>query len=108
MQRATLEVILKAVFGVSDAERLVRLRRLMPQLLDASSMSMQVRMLARRIRDAGPVPALRALTDESCFWRGAGPRPGSVKHLFSWASATCTAWRSSSCHGHPARGGKHR
>ena len=64
MQRATLEVILKAVFGVSDADRLARLRRLVPRLLDATSMSMQVRMLARRMRDAGPVPALRALTDE--------------------------------------------
>ena len=64
MQRATLEVILKAVFGVSDAQRLARLRQLVPELLDATSISMQVRMLARRIRDAGPVPALRALSDE--------------------------------------------
>lgn len=64
MQRATLEVILKAVFGVSDAQRLERLRRLVPQLLDATSTGMQLRMLTRRIRDAGPVPALRALTDE--------------------------------------------
>ena len=64
MQRATLEVILKVVFGVSDATRLARLRRLVPQLLDATSMSMQVRMLARRLRDAGPVPSLRAVVDE--------------------------------------------
>jgi cytochrome P450 len=63
MQRATLEVILKAVFGVSDADRLERLRRLVPQLLDATSGGMQLRMLARRIRDAGPVPALEALID---------------------------------------------
>jgi cytochrome P450 family 135 len=41
MQRATLEVILKAVFGVSDAKRLARLRRLVPQLLDATSMSIR-------------------------------------------------------------------
>ena len=60
----TLEVILKAVFGVSDAERLARLRRLVPRLLDATSMSMQVRMLARRMRDAVPPPALRALTND--------------------------------------------
>ena len=64
MQRATLEAILKVVFGVSNATRLARLRRLVPQLLDATSMSMQVRMLARRLRDAGPVPSLRAVVDE--------------------------------------------
>ena len=39
MQRATLEVILKAVFGVSDAERLARLRLLSPLLLEATSTS---------------------------------------------------------------------
>ena len=64
MQRVTLEVILTAVFGVSDAQRLERLRWLVPQLLDATSTGMQLRMLTRRIRDAGPVPALRALIDE--------------------------------------------
>jgi cytochrome P450 len=64
MQRVTLEVILKAVFGVSDAERLERLRRLVPQLLDATSTGMQLRMLTRRIRDAGPVAAMRSLIDE--------------------------------------------
>jgi Cytochrome P450 len=64
MQHVTLEVILTAVFAVSDAQRLERLRRLVPQLLDATSTGMQLRMLTRRIRDAGPVPALRALIDE--------------------------------------------
>ena len=64
MQRLTLEVILKAVFGVSDGERLERLRRLLRELLDATSTGMQLRMLARRLRDAGPIPAIRALTDE--------------------------------------------
>jgi len=64
MQRATLEVILSAVFGVSDAERLQRLRRLLPQLLDATSVGLQLRMLARRRIGAGPVTELRALIDE--------------------------------------------
>ena len=65
MQRATLEVILNAVFGVYDADRLERLRRLLPQLLDATSTGLQLRMLARRTVHAGPVTELRAL----CAWR---------------------------------------
>jgi cytochrome P450 family 135 len=65
MQRATLEVIFKAVFGISDAERLDRLRRLLPRLLDAtSSTGYQLRMLARRALHAGPVTKLRPVTDE--------------------------------------------
>jgi len=64
LQHATLEVILKAVFGVSDPQRLARLRRLLPQLLDAASSGVQLRRLMRRARDAGPVPALRAFRDE--------------------------------------------
>ena len=64
MQRATLEVILNAVFGVYDTDRLERLRRLLPQLLDATSTGLQLRMLARRTVHAGPVTELRALTDE--------------------------------------------
>lgn len=65
MQRATLEVILSAVFGVSDADRLDRLRRLLPRLLNAtSSTGYQLRMLARRAVHAGPVTELRPLTDE--------------------------------------------
>lgn len=35
MQRITLEVILRVVFGIDDADRLDRLRRLLPALLDA-------------------------------------------------------------------------
>ncbi len=64
MQRATLEVILNAVFGVYETDRLERLRRLLPQLLDATSTGLQLRMLARRTVHAGPVTELRALTDE--------------------------------------------
>jgi len=64
MQRVTLEVILDAVFGVSDAERLERLRRLLPRLLNAtSSTGYQLRMPARRALHAGPGTELRPLTD---------------------------------------------
>ncbi len=61
MQRATLEVILRAVFGVTDPGRLERLRRLLPQLLDStSSMSLQLRVLvARGARQESPVRTLR-------------------------------------------------
>jgi len=67
MQRVTLEVILRAVFGVSDVERLERLRRLLPELLDATaSLSFQLWiLLARRGRQAGrPLPTLRSIMDE--------------------------------------------
>jgi cytochrome P450 family 135 len=67
MQHVTLEVILRAVFGVSDPERLERLRRLFPELLDAtSSLSFQLWiLLARRGPQAGrPLPRLRSLMDE--------------------------------------------
>ena len=37
MQRITLEVILRLVFGVTDEERLARLRALLPELVEAGS-----------------------------------------------------------------------
>ena len=64
LQHMTLEVILKAVFGVSDPQRLARLRRLLPQLLDAASSGLQLRRLMRRARDAGAAATLRGLRDE--------------------------------------------
>ena len=64
LQHATLEVILKAVFGVSEPQRSARLRRLLPRLLDAASRGVPLRRLVRRARDAGPLPALGALRDE--------------------------------------------
>jgi cytochrome P450 family 135 len=64
LQHATLEVILKAVFGVSDPQRSARLRRLLPRLLDATSSGVPLRRLVRRARGAGTVHALRALRDE--------------------------------------------
>ena len=64
MQAVTLEVILRAVFGVTDPERRERLRRLLPRLLEStSSPSNQFRLvLARRVGRPGPLVKLRELT----------------------------------------------
>jgi cytochrome P450 len=66
MQGVTLEVILDAVFGVTDPQRRERLRRLLPGLLDnTSSAGLQFRiLLARRVGRPGPLLALRELTRE--------------------------------------------
>ncbi|MBV9050385.1 MAG: cytochrome P450, partial [Solirubrobacterales bacterium] len=66
IQHATLEVILRAVFGVTDSGRLERLRRLLPQLLDStSSTTLQLRiLLARRARRESPVRKIRVLKRE--------------------------------------------
>jgi cytochrome P450 len=66
MQGVTLEVILDAVFGVTDPGRRERLRRLLPGLLDnTSSAGLQFRiLLARRVNRPGPLLALRELTRE--------------------------------------------
>jgi len=66
MQAVTLEVILGAVFGVTDPRRRELLGRLLPQLLEStSSAGLQFRiLLARRAHRAGPLLALRELTRE--------------------------------------------
>jgi cytochrome P450 len=66
MQAVTLDVILRAVFGVTDPQRRERLRRLLPQLLAwTSSPSIQFRvLLARRVNRPGPVAQLHDLTRE--------------------------------------------
>jgi cytochrome P450 len=66
MQAITLEVILDAVFGVTDQRRRERLRRLLPSLLDnTSSAGLQFRiLLARRLNRPGPLRRLRELTRE--------------------------------------------
>jgi cytochrome P450 len=63
MQAVTLEVILRAVFGVSDPTRLSRLRRLLSDLLRSSSSPMvQLRVLvARRLGRPGPLERLEGL-----------------------------------------------
>ena len=66
MQAVTLEVILRAVFGVTDPQRRELLRRLMPRLLeDTSSAGDQFRVLmARRFNRPGPLAQLRDLSRE--------------------------------------------
>ncbi len=64
MQAITMEVILRAVFGVSDAERGRALRELLPQLLGQSaSTGLQLRvLLSNRFGRGDPLDDLRALT----------------------------------------------
>jgi cytochrome P450 len=66
MQAVTLEVILRAVFGVSDEHRLARLRTLLTRLLrTSSSPALQVRVLvARRFGRAGPLEGLQRLNGQ--------------------------------------------
>jgi cytochrome P450 len=64
MQAVTLEVILRAVFGVTDPERRERLRDLLPRLLNStSSAALQLKvLLARRFERRDPLGELRELT----------------------------------------------
>jgi cytochrome P450 family 135 len=66
MQSVTLEVILRAVFGVSDEGRLARLRTLLTGLLrESSPPTLQLRVLvARRLGRAGPLDDLHRTNDE--------------------------------------------
>jgi cytochrome P450 len=66
MQAVTLEVILRAVFGVSEPERLNRLRTLLAELLGSTaSPALQVRvLLARRFGRSDPLARLRQLNEE--------------------------------------------
>jgi cytochrome P450 len=63
MQAVTLEVIMSAVFGVTDPARRERLQELLPRLLDdTSSVALQFRvLLSRRGGGADPYEQLRAL-----------------------------------------------
>jgi cytochrome P450 len=63
MQAVTLEVIMSAVFGVTDARRRERLRELLPRLLDdTGSVTLQLRVLLSRRRGASdPYAQLHAL-----------------------------------------------
>jgi cytochrome P450 len=66
MQAITLEVILRAVFGVTDEGRRERLRLLLPQLLDSTaSASLQFKvLLSRRFERLDPLGFLRELSAE--------------------------------------------
>jgi cytochrome P450 len=66
MQAITLEVILKAVFGVTDPVRSERLRERLPLLLgETSSVALQFRvLLSRRFRRSNPLARLDELLRE--------------------------------------------
>jgi cytochrome P450 family 135 len=66
MQAITLEVILRAVFGVTDPKRGARLRERLPLLLDGtSSVALQFRvLLSRRLGRGDPLEGLRHVTAE--------------------------------------------
>jgi cytochrome P450 family 135 len=66
MQAITLEVILKAVFGVTDPERDARLHERLPSLLgDTASPALQFRvLLSRRLGRGDPLASLRELLVE--------------------------------------------
>jgi cytochrome P450 len=66
MQAVTLEVILRAVFGVSEKVRLARLRTLLTGLLrESSSPALQLRVLiARRLGRSGPLDEIRRTNEE--------------------------------------------
>jgi cytochrome P450 family 135 len=67
MQAVTLEVILRAVFGVTDPLRSRRLRETLPRLLnETSSAALQLRMLlSSRIGRGDPLARMRELTAET-------------------------------------------
>jgi cytochrome P450 len=90
MQRVTLEVILRAVFGVTDAERREALaERLGGLLTDTASAGLQFRvLLARRLRRGDPLADLQerrreidAMLDVEIAARRADPREDILSML---------------------------
>jgi cytochrome P450 len=70
MQAITLEVILRAVFGVRGEERLGRFRALLPRLTDASGVQMWIPFLRRdlgRFSPWGRFLRMRAAVDELVY-----------------------------------------
>lgn len=64
MQSITLEVILRAVFGVRDAARLERLRALLTALLDSATIALYLPWLRRDLLGLGPWARFRRLRDQ--------------------------------------------
>jgi cytochrome P450 len=70
MQAITLEVILRAVFGVREEERLERFRMLLPQLTDSTGVQMWLPFLRRDLGPRSPwgrFLRLRAAVDELVY-----------------------------------------
>lgn len=63
-QRVTLEVMMRAVFGISDSRRLERLRTLVPKLLDLNPLIILLPAARRPLAGFGPWSRFRRLVDE--------------------------------------------
>lgn len=63
-QRITLEVMMRAVFGITDSARLARLRVLVPRLLAINPLVILVPAVRRRFGGHGPWARLQALIAE--------------------------------------------
>ncbi len=83
-QRITLEVMMRAVFGITDSARLARLRVLVPRLLAINPLVILVPAARRHFGGHGPWARLQALLAEvdgiinaELAERRARPRPGT-------------------------------
>lgn len=63
-QRVTLEVMIRAVFGITDSDRLTRLRALVPRLLDINPLIIVVPSIRRSFGGRGPWAAFQNLLAE--------------------------------------------
>ncbi|CAM3873854.1 cytochrome P450 [Kibdelosporangium persicum] len=63
-QRVTLEVMIRAVFGITDSARLTRLRVLVPKLLDVNPLIILVPAVRRSFGGFGPWAAFQRLLRE--------------------------------------------
>lgn len=63
-QRVTLEVMMRAVFGISDSSRLDRLKVLVPRLLDINPLIILVPAVRRNFGGVGPWARFRRLVGE--------------------------------------------
>jgi cytochrome P450 len=93
MQAITLEVILRTVFGISEAARLERLRILIPELLNRAAALLWVRMLQRPLGRWSPAHRFlrvresidELLYDEIRRRRASGPTGDDVLSLLMGA-----------------------
>lgn len=64
-QRVTLEVMIRAVFGITDSSRLDRLRQLVPRLLDVNPLIILLPAMRRQFGGFGPWAAFQRLLRET-------------------------------------------
>ncbi|MEU0885791.1 cytochrome P450 [Lentzea sp. NPDC005914] len=92
-QRVTLEVMMRAVFGITDSVRLARLRVLVPKLLDVNPLLILLPAMRTKIGPGARFQKLLAEVDEIVFAeiaerRAAPKRGGDVLSLL--ADQPCT------------------